>query len=117
MKKKKKLTKIVFALNGFLFLMGGVLLISDNKLIFGIIQLVASVLNIGMILKFRDDRTMKKLNYATLAMNVIVCTSIAIDNILVGKMYIQYIWFFAAFMSLVALTIQVKKTKILPNHG
>lgn len=116
MKKKNKLNIIAYSLNGLLFLMGGVLLINDGKLIFATIQLLASILNIIMVLKIRKKRKIEKLNYIILAMNIIVCISVAIDYILANKSYIQFVWFFAAVLSFVALILQMKRKKSLPNN-
>ena len=114
MNKKNKLNTIAFSLNGLLFLMGGILLIDDGKLIFAVIQILAAILNIIMALQIKNKKNIKTLNFILLAMNVIVCISIAIDNILVGKSYIQYVWMIAAIISLVALILQLRK-KSLPN--
>lgn len=111
MKKKERLEKIVYALNGFLFLLGTITLISDTKLIYGIIQLIAALLNFSMIVKFRNSKTEQKMHYAVLGMNVIVCCSIFIDHIQSGKKYIQYVWLLAAVASLIALFI--KKVKLI----
>ena len=112
MKKKNKLIKIAFLLNGLLFLVGGIVLINEGKLIFGIIQILASILNITMILKIRNKKTIEILNYLILAMNIIVCISIAVDNILANKSYIQFAWIIAAIVSLVAIIVQIKKRKL-----
>ena len=116
MKKRSKYTRFAFSLNGFLFLIGGLTLFGDGKIIFGIVQIVAALVNILMVLNFIDRKTKENLNYVTLAMNVIVCISIAIDNILSGKTYIQFVWLIAAGVSLIAFIIQFKKKKNLPNN-
>lgn len=116
MNNKNKLNIIAFLLNGILFLMGGILLINDGKLTFATIQVLASILNIIMVFKIRNKGKIEKLNYILLAMNIIVCIAIAIDYILEGKSYIQFVWIFAAILSLVALIIEMKK-KSLPSNG
>jgi hypothetical protein len=50
-------------------------------------------------------------------MNIIVCFSIAIDNMLADKNYIQYAWLAAAIMSLFALIMHYRKKKTLPQKG
>ena len=112
-----KLTRIAFALNGSLFLLGGILLLGDSKYAFAIIQLLAAVLNIAMLLKIRSTKTVNKLNYAILIMNVIVCLSIATDSFMSGKSYIQYAWILAAIVSFVALLIQRKKIRVSTDKG
>jgi hypothetical protein len=114
MNKKNRFTKLAFSINGLLFLMGGISLINDGKSILGVIQLLASIFNITMILKIRNKSSIEKLNYIILAMNIVVCLSIAIDNILAGKLYIQFVWIIAAIVSLVALILQIKRKKTLP---
>ena len=39
--RKKRLSKMVFAINAFVFLMGAMTFISSGKYVFGIIQLIA----------------------------------------------------------------------------
>ncbi|GAB5472658.1 MAG: hypothetical protein Mars2KO_07570 [Maribacter sp.] len=115
MKSKDKLNSIAYALNGILFLMGGITLIDDGKLIFAAIQVLASILNIMMVLKIRKKGKIEKLNHIILAMNIVVCISVAVDYILANKSYIQFVWIFAALLSLVALILQMKRKKTLPN--
>ena len=107
--RKKILTRVAFSLNGALFLLGGIVLIDEGKLVLGIIQLLASILNISMIIKISNKQKVEKLNYVILAMNVVVCLSIAIDYMLANTSYIQYVWILAAIVSLIALLIQMKK--------
>ena len=64
------------------------MLIGDNKLVLGILQLLAPILNISMIVKIRNEKTSEKLNYAILVMNVIICMSISIDYMLANTSYI-----------------------------
>lgn len=116
MTTKNKLARIAFALNGSLFLMGGILLAGDDKYAFALIQILAAVLNIAMLLRITNSKTVNKLNYAILIMNVVVCLSIAIDSFMVGKSYIQYAWIIAAVVSFVALLIQVKKNRSRSEH-
>jgi len=107
--KKVKLTKIVFGLNGVLFLMGGVSLLEEGKTLLATIQLVAAGTNLAMIPRFIPDQKKRYLGMVVLAMNVVVNGSIFYDNLVAGKNYIQYVWLLAAVMSLVALVVMYRK--------
>ena len=96
--------------------MGGILLAGDGKYAFALIQILTAVLNIAMLLRITNSKTVNKLNYAILIMNVVVCLSIAIDSFMVGKSYIQYAWIIAAIVSFVALLVQVKKNRRRSEH-
>lgn len=110
LKTKNKLAKVAFVLNGVLFLMGGVLLIGEGKNVFGIIQFLASILNIAILLNFRNKRSVSKLNIAIFVINLLVCLSISLDYFLAGKSYIQYLYIVAAIISFVALRIQMERS-------
>lgn len=111
--RKERITRAVFVLNGFLFLLGGVGLLNDGKIVFGIAQIIASVLNFGMLSKFRKTEYKYLLELLILVVNVIVCVLIAIDYIQMGKMYIQYMWIIAAIISTIALIVKLVKDKPL----
>jgi len=111
-KRKDKFSKIAFLLNGILFLIAGIGLVNDSKLTLGILQLFAAILNLAMIINFKNERAKGILEYAILTMNIIVSLSIALDYILLGKSYIQYAWIIAAFVSLIAL---IKRRKSLAS--
>jgi len=81
----------------------------EDKPVFGIIQILASVPNFGVLLSSRNKTANEALKFSTLVMNIIVCLSIGIDAVLSGKTYIQYAWFLAALISTIALVIQLKK--------
>lgn len=116
-KIKNKLNRIVFLLNGFLFLLGGIVLIDETKWTFGVLHFLGSALNLGMIIKFENKKTKEIIEYAVLAVNVVVSLAIAIDYQLAGKAYIQYAWLMAAIMSSVALGIHIKRRKAIPDLG
>lgn len=116
-KIKNRFLRLAFLLNGLIFLFAGAMLISDNKVVFGILQLLASILNLSMIIHFRNENAKKKIEYAILIANIIVSLSIAIDYILSGKLYIQYMWIMAAVMSAIAVIIQVKREKRLTDKN
>lgn len=110
MKNKDKYANLAFLLNGFLFCMGGILSISGQETFFGILQLTAAFLNILMVIRLRKTIT-EKLNFAILAMNIIVCLIIAVEHIQANKMYIQYVWILSAIFSLVALIVGILKKR------
>ena len=108
--KKQKLLRATAFLNGFLFLMGGFSFINDGKLLFGSIQLLASVLN---ILSGLNVSIVKKWGRALRLgigfLNVMVAATVAVDYYQSDTQYIQYAWAFAAIMNLIALFIQWRK--------
>lgn len=109
--RKEKINRIVFALNGFLFIMGAIDPLSQGKLLLGGIQLLAGISNLAFLFSLRKGEPNLWLNRLVLLMNVVVAITVGFDQIAAGKQYIQYAWFFAAFASLVALFIQVRKEK------
>ena len=109
--RKEKINRIVFALNSFLFIMGAIDPLSQGKMLFGGIQLLAGISNFAFLLSLRKEKPNFWLNRLVLLMNVIVAIFVGLDQIAAGKQYIQYAWFFAAFASVVALFIQVRKEK------
>ena len=102
---------IAFVLNGMLFLLGAWGFINDQKLFFAAIQLLASLLNFGMIWNLRKGLNKSWLELTILFMNIIVALTVAIDYIQAGKTYIQYAWFFAAFMSAIAFLIKANNNR------
>ena len=111
-KKKKKLFIITFLLNSFLFALTGFDVISDAKVSLGLVYLLASFANLIMGLSSNKEKLRAILHYIVLFMNVLVALSLGIDSIVAGKNYIQYAWFLAALMSLIALILQWKRRKI-----
>lgn len=100
---------MVFALNGFLFILGALEPWQQGKVLLGSIQLIAGGLNLALLPAFLSPKTKQWLNQLVLLMNVAVAISIAWDQIAAGKRFIQYAWLLAAFASLVALLVQLKK--------
>ncbi|GJM29303.1 MAG: hypothetical protein DHS20C17_19380 [Cyclobacteriaceae bacterium] len=107
-KKKEKISFATFLLSGFLFILGGITLIEDDKLVLGGIQLLAGVFNLAIIL-FKNPVTKTKLEIVILVFNILVATTVAIDYIMEGRKFLQYAWFLAAFLSTVALVFRMKK--------
>lgn len=112
MKNKAKLTDLAFVINGFVFLLGGSLLLEEGKSIMALIQWLAFLLNLAMVLKFWKRRVMERLSYSILFMNVVACLSMAIDAIISGKSFIQYAWILAALISIIALVIHYRNRQI-----
>ena len=110
--RKRKISRILFILNSFLFLISGIDLLTNNKLIFASLQIFAAMLNLSMIVEFKHKQINKKIELLVLVMNIIICIFMAFDYIQSGKSYIQYIWMFAAIMSAIALLIQLQKNKM-----
>jgi len=116
-KNKKKFTRIAFILNGFLFLMNGIVLINDNQLVFGLLHLVAVIFNFGMLYNFKNFKVNESFDYIIFVLNIIICIIVAIQYIEAGKSYIQYAWFIAALFSTIALILKIKKRKIVSNSS
>ena len=98
--KRKRLSKIVGALNGALFLMGAFSLFGEGKIFFGVLQLIASVFNFIGLARFGNLNVNFFFQQAILLMNVIVALSVAIDYVNKGTQYIQYVWMLTALLSL-----------------
>lgn len=109
--KKSQLSRLVFALNGFLFLLGALDPWQQGKFLFGSIQLIAGLINLALLPSFLSERAKARLNRWVLLMNVVVAISIGLDQIASGKQFIQYAWFLAALGSLIALLIRLRKDR------
>lgn len=105
--KRQRLSLITFLISGFLFILGGITLLEDEKIILGSIQILAGISNL-VILAIRNPSIKTKLELVILLFNVIVAITVAIDYILEGRKYLQYAWFLAAFLSGVALVMTRK---------
>ncbi len=103
--------KLVFALHGMLFFMGGILLIEEDKNILAVIQLSASVLNLSMLLTIQNKKLIDNIHFLILGMNAIICIAAVVINILPKKSYMHYAWFLAAIISLLVLAFQIKSRK------
>jgi len=115
-KNKVKFTNLAFAVNGFVFLLGGILLLEDDKSVMALIQWLAFLLNLAMVLSFWKKRVMERLNYSILFMNVVACLSMAIDTIISGKSYLQYAWILAGIISIVALVFHYRKRHMVKEN-
>lgn len=90
-------------------MLGAYSLISDQKLWFAIIQLIAAIFNFLMLIPVKNILVKHRISQLVFLMNVIVALSISIDSIQQGKQYIQYVWMVAALCSLIALILFSKK--------
>lgn len=115
MKNKKKFAKIAFILNGFLFLMNGVMLIDTSQFAFGSIHLVAAVFNFSMLYNFKNFKINASFDYVIFILNIIISAVVAIQYMQAGKSYIQYPWLIAALLSTFALVLKIKKRKMISN--
>lgn len=110
-KRKNRIIRISFLLNGFLFLMGGVNLMGEQKILFGLIQIIAAILNFGMLTNIKSETNKYHLSISIFIVNIFVAISIAVNYIQSGTQYIQYVWFLVAFLTLGATIIQIRKHK------
>ena len=113
MKRKEKLEKAVYIINGLLFLMEGITLIYKHEIAWAIMHLAASMFNILVIFMAWNRRAFKYFNYLILVLNIVFCTYTSINSALSGKQYIQYVWLLASILTLVALIIQVRRHKLI----
>ena len=107
-KRKQTLSKISYALNGTLFLASGILLLDEGKSLFGLMQVAAALLNLGMLPQFKYQ-IKQKFSSAIHVMNVTVALATAVDYIQSGKSYLQYLWILAALLSAIAFVKEVRK--------
>jgi ABC-type transport system involved in cytochrome c biogenesis permease subunit len=109
--KKARLVNAVFLLNGLLFLLGGIGLVQENKIVVGIPHFMAAFLNLSMLANMLTRRMRAWADYVVYAMNIVVASFIAVDYFLMEKKYIQYVWILAAIMSFVALLGHYRREK------
>lgn len=110
--KEPKRTRFVFILNGLLFMLSAISLVDEEKWILASIQVFASILNFTSLILTNQQR-LKYLNgLAVLAMNVVVCSAVAWDYYLAGKVYLPYLWIFAAILSALALILFYRKRSL-----
>lgn len=107
---KKRLLLITFAMNGLLFLMGGLDFLDQGKTLFGTIQVVVGVANL-LFLALQKRRTRKSLDQAALLLNAVVCAVVAIDYFDQEKSLLPYAWVLAGIVSLVAFVVLSFKIK------
>ena len=105
--------KVAFMLNGVMFLLGGLLLFKGGEFLLGGILLLATLPNISRLMVERETRSTDQINYSILAMNVIVCLSMALDEILSGQSFIQFAWLAVAVISILALVLQLRSRKFI----
>ena len=97
--QKEKSSRILFILNGSLFLLSAFSAVDDGKWLLVIVQALAGVLNLIMLALLSKGKLKYWNNLAILALNVVVCLAVAWDLYASGKTYIQYVWLLAAFFS------------------
>lgn len=111
-KRKKRLSNVVFLLNGFLFALGSFGFLEEGKSLLGSIQLLAALSNIAMLIPFKQQNIKPLIIYLIFILNIMIATAVAIDLLKSGKAYIQYVWFLSAIISFIALIIHYNKRKI-----
>ncbi len=111
--RKQRFIKMAFLLNGLLFILEGLDLFGDSKLILGMLEVVAGVFNLLMLRKIKNARAKEFLEYAILLMNIIVALAVANDYFEMGKQYIQYMWLATAAMSAIAFIIHFRKKRTI----
>ena len=108
--RKQRIVRIVSLVTGLIFLMGALDFIDRGRPLFGVLQIVAGLLNLLSALPPEKlPRWQGTLKYGVLGLNVLVAISVAIDYFQAGKQYIQYAWVLIAIISTVALVIQWRK--------
>ena len=112
--KKKRLTRFTFLLNGAIFILSGISLLSDGKEVLGVIQILAGASNILMILP-AERRLKIKIYYIILSFNILVALATSLDYFIAGKNYIQYAWLAVAVLSAIAMIVQHRK-KLIANQ-
>lgn len=107
--RKEKLKKAIFALNGCLFLLSGITACLDWKIVFGIIQIIAGLINLSFLLKRLTATQKNGLQILVYLMNIIVAITVALDYYNEGTEYIQYVWILTALISVIPLVIFLRK--------
>ena len=107
MQKNSKFHRMAFVINGIVFMLGSMVFMEDNKPFFGIVLLLAGLVNLaGLIPRLRNVT-----GFWVQIMNIIVAIITAWDYFDSGKKYIQYAWILvAAFSSF--LFIQQYRNKL-----
>lgn len=111
--KKERILRFGFILGGFLLLMNGVVAISQTKLLYGLIQILGSILNFGMLLNLKSVNYKQKLEDLIFVMNSVIALIVAFEYINLGGKYIQYVWIFTSILYIAVLVIKNRKT--IPN--
>jgi len=100
--KRQRLYIITFLLSGFLFILGGISLLEEKKILLGSIQILAGLCNL-IVLGFKNPLIKNKLELIILLFNIVVAITVALDYVMQGKKYLQYAWLLAAILSGIAL--------------
>ncbi len=105
MQKNSKFHRMAFVINGIAFMLGSMVFMEDNKTFFGIVLLLAGLVNLaGLIPRFRNVT-----GFWIQIMNIIVAIITAWDYFDSGKKYIQYAWILVAAFSLFLFIQQYRK--------
>ena len=89
--------------------MNGILAISKANLFFGIIQIVGSVLNFGILLNTKSISAKQKTEDLILVMNSMIALIIAFEYFKDGGKYIQYVWMLTSILYIIVLVIKRSK--------
>ena len=107
--RKDLLIRVSYLMNALLFFMGGFVLIEDERVLFAIIQFIASSLNLLGFLFALDRRVAFRFKQSVLLVDILVAMSVAVNYAQEGRQYIQYAWAVAAVFTLVALIVLSRK--------
>lgn len=115
MARKQRFSRFLFLLNGSLFFLGALTVWPSGRFWLTLVHGLAAVFNGVAFLQFNYPRRKPVLNLLVLLMNVAVAGAVALDYHWSGAQYIQYAWVIAAIVSVIALFVQARKTKVLPG--
>ncbi len=115
MARKQRFSRFLFLLNGSLFFLGALTVWPSGRFWLTLVHGLAAVFNGVAFLQFNHPRRKPVLNLLALLMNVAVAGAVALDYHWSGAQYIQYAWVIAAIVSVIALFVQARKTKVLPG--
>ena len=105
--QKERLIRMSFLLNGFLFVLGALELITSGRVPFGLFQGGIAVMNFLLYSKGREAITKKLLTYGILIANIVVYLTTVSEKVNAGKQLVQYAWLIAAIMTTVALIVYI----------
>ncbi|QAA80606.1 hypothetical protein EI546_02165 [Aequorivita sp. H23M31] len=106
MKTKNRLMKGAFAINGLLFLIGGITQLKMGDYLLAAILLLAFLLNLSRMFKLKERRELENMNYSIMVMNVIICISAGMEN---SDSYFHYGWYLMAIFSAVVIVIDYNR--------
>jgi ABC-type transport system involved in cytochrome c biogenesis permease subunit len=116
--RKKRFARVAFGLNGALFLLASFDAFEAGKSTLGGVQLVAGIVNLLLLLFSHGRRGVARwLNYLTFIMNCLVALAVASDYRSSGTVYLHYVWYLVAIVSIVALFTTMRKEKKASGAG